>query len=416
MNYDAITTNNILKKHTPFYFHYRDGRNRKDDYMATIFSYQNTKGTFFKVRGYLGVDPLTGKQVNINKGGFNTKKEANNYLRKAILDLENSKYLVVKKEKKNTYQEAYEEWIEIYRNNVKESTLHKTMVVFRDHILPKFGKYKIDLISINSLQKQAYEWHSKYKNYKKMINYTFAVFNYAFRMGYISSNPKDKFIMPKKVQEQQDDDLKYYTREELITLFKYLEKDATNEWFTFFRLLAYTGIRKGECLALTWNDIDFKNNTLTVNKTISVGLNNKQIIQDPKSFNSFRTISIDTNTMTILKKWKTEQASMLLKFGHNSMNKNQLLFSTASRNKMYTLSKPRTILKKVCDKNNFKFIHIHGFRHTHASLLFESGVTMESVKERLGHSDIQTTVNIYTHITQKNKDKTAKKFANYMGI
>ena len=384
--------------------------------MATIFSYQNTKGTFFKVRGYLGEDPLTGKQVNINKGGFNTKKEANNYLRKAILDLENSKYLVVKKEKKNTYQEAYEEWIEIYRNNVKESTLHKTMVVFRDHILPKFGKYKIDLISINSLQKQAYEWHSKYKNYKKMINYTFAVFNYAFRMGYISSNPKDKFIMPKKVQEQQDDDLKYYTREELITLFKYLEKDATNEWFTFFRLLAYTGIRKGECLALTWNDIDFKNNTLTVNKTISVGLNNKQIIQDPKSFNSFRTISIDTNTMTKLKKWKTEQASMLLKFGHNSMNKNQLLFSTASRNKMYTLSKPRTILKKVCDKNNFKFIHIHGFRHTHASLLFESGVTMESVKERLGHSDIQTTVNIYTHITQKNKDKTAKKFANYMGI
>lgn len=384
--------------------------------MATIFSYQNTKGTFFKVRGYLGVDPLTGKQVNINKGGFNTKKEANNYLRKAILDLENSKYLVVKKEKKNTYQEAYEEWVEIYRNNVKESTLHKTMVVFRDHILPKFGKYKIDLISINSLQKQAYEWHSKYKNYKKMINYTFAIFNYAFRMGYISSNPKDKFIMPKKVQEQQDEDLKYYTREELITLFKYLEKDATNEWFTFFRLLAYTGIRKGECLALTWNDIDFKNNTLTVNKTISVGLNNKQIIQDPKSFNSFRTISIDTNTMTILKKWKTEQASMLLKFGHNSMNKNQLLFSTASRNKMYTLSKPRTILKKVCDKNNFKFIHIHGFRHTHASLLFESGVTMESVKERLGHSDIQTTVNIYTHITQKNKDKTAKKFANYMGI
>lgn len=384
--------------------------------MATIFSYQNTKGTFFKVRGYLGVDPLTGKQVNINKGGFNTKKEANNYLRKAILDLENSKYLVIKKEKKNTYQEAYEEWIEIYRNNVKESTLHKTMVVFRDHILPKFGKYKIDLISINSLQKQAYEWHSKYKNYKKMINYTFAVFNYAFRMGYISSNPKDKFIMPKKVQEQQDEDLKYYTREELITLFKYLEKDATNEWFTFFRLLAYTGIRKGECLALTWNDIDFKNNTLTVNKTISVGLNNKQIIQDPKSFNSFRTISIDTNTMMILKKWKTEQASMLLKFGHNSMNKNQLLFSTASRNKMYTLSKPRTILKKVCDKNNFKFIHIHGFRHTHASLLFESGVTMESVKERLGHSDIQTTVNIYTHITQKNKDKTAKKFANYMGI
>lgn len=382
--------------------------------MATITKYTTRKGTFFKVQGYLGTDPMTGKRVNMEKRGFETKKEAQLYFNTALQEFNDNSYS--KKVKDFTYKEVYDEWLEMYKNTVKESTLHKTMVVFRDHILPKFGKCKIKMIEAKTLQKQAFEWNKKYKNFKKMINYTFAVFSYALKMGYINSNPKDKFTMPKKKQELKDDAWKYYTREEVHTLFEYLEKENSLEWLVFFRLLAFTGIRKGECLALTWNDIDFIKNTLTINKTISVGLQNKQIIQDPKSFNSYRTVTLDEITIQMLKKWRAEQASMLLKFGHNSMNKNQLLFSTASKNSMYTLGKPRTILKKICDKYDFKFITIHGFRHTHTSLLFESGITMEVVKDRLGHSDIQTTVNIYTHVTQKNKDKTATQFAKYMGI
>lgn len=382
--------------------------------MATITKYTTRKGTFFKVQGYLGTDPMTGKRVNMEKRGFETKKEAQLYFNTALQEFNDNSYS--KKGKDFTYKEVYDEWLEMYKNTVKESTLHKTMVVFRDHILPKFGKCKINMIEAKTLQKQAFEWNKKYKNFKKMINYTFAVFSYALKMGYINSNPKDKFTMPKKKQELKDDAWKYYTREEVHLLFEYLEKENSLEWLVFFRLLAFTGIRKGECLALTWNDIDFIKNTLTINKTISVGLQNKQIIQDPKSFNSYRTVTLDEITIQMLKKWRVEQASMLLKFGHNSMNKNQLLFSTASKNSMYTLSKPRTILKKVCDKYDFKFIPIHGFRHTHTSLLFESDINMEVVKDRLGHSDIQTTVNIYTHVTQKNKDKTATQFAKYMGI
>lgn len=382
--------------------------------MATITTYTTTKGTFFKVKGYLGIDPITGKQVNIEKRGFETKKEAKLYLSTALQDLNDNSYS--KNLKNLTFKEVYEEWLETYGNTVKESTLHKTKVIFRDHILPKFGKCRINMIEAKTIQKQAFDWNKHYKNYKKFINYTFSVFSYALRMGYINSNPKDKFTMPKKKQEMKDEALKFYTKEELLVLFDYLEKDTSTEWVTLFRLLAFTGIRRGECLALTWNDIDFINNTLTINKTISVGHNNKQIIQDPKTFNSHRTISLDVVTIQMLRRWKVEQASMLLKFGHNSMNKNQLLFSTASKNTMYSLSKPRTILKKICDKHDFKFIPIHGFRHTHTSLLLESGVSSESARDRLGHSDIQTTINIYTHLTQKAKDNTASQFAKYMGI
>lgn len=382
--------------------------------MAKITTYTTTKGTFFKVKGYLGTDPVTGKQVNIEKRGFATKKEAKLYLSSALQALNDNSY--IKNSKTLKYQDVYEEWLEIYKQGVKESTLFKTMTMFKLHILPIFSHYRINLISTALLQKTANEWHSSFKNYKKMINYTFAVFNHAYRMGYIYANPKDKFIMPKKVQEQKDDDLKYYTKEELLAFFNYLEQDTSLEWISFFRLLAFTGIRKGECLALTWNDIDFTNQTLTINKTIATGENYKQKIQTPKTLESYRTISLDDNTLQLLKKWKIEQAKKLLVFGYNSLNSNQLLFCKLDKNKMYSLSKPRAVLKSVCSRHNFKMIHIHGFRHTHASLLFESGVTMEIVKERLGHSDIQTTVNIYTHVTQKNKDKTAKKFANYMGI
>ena len=382
--------------------------------MATITSYKNTKGTFFLIKGYLGIDPMTGKQVNIEKRGFATRKEANLYLSNALQALNDNSY--IKNSKTLKYQDVYEEWLEIYKQGVKESTLFKTMTMFKLHILPIFSNYRINLISTALLQKTANEWHTNFKNYKKMINYTFAVFNHAYRMGYISSNPKDKFIMPKKVQEQQDEELKYYTKEELVQLFDYLEQDTSLEWVSFFRLLAFTGIRKGECLALTWNDIDFINQTLTINKTIATGVNYKQKIQTPKTLESYRTISLDDNTLQLLRKWKIEQAKQLLVFGYNSLNSNQLLFCKLDKNKMYSLSKPRAVLKIVCSRHNFKMIHIHGFRHTHTSLLFESGIPMEIVKERLGHSDIQTTVNIYTHVTQKNKDKTAKTFAQYIGI
>lgn len=382
--------------------------------MATITSYKNTKGTFFKIKGYLGIDPMTGKQVNIEKRGFATKKDAALFFSTALQALNDNSY--IKNSKTLKYQDVYEEWLEIYKQGVKESTLFKTMTMFKLHILPIFSNYRINLISTALLQKTANEWHTNFKNYKKMINYTFAVFNHAYRMGYISANPKDKFIMPKKVQEQKDDDLKYYTKEELVQLFDYLEQDTSLEWVSFFRLLAFTGIRKGECLALTWNDIDFINQTLTINKTIATGVNYKQKIQTPKTLESYRTISLDDNTLQLLRKWKIEQAKQLLVFGYNSLNSNQLLFCKLDKNKMYSLSKPRAVLKSVCSRYNFKMIHIHGFRHTHASLLFESGIPMEVVKERLGHSDIQTTVNIYTHVTQKNKDKTAKTFANYIGI
>ena len=92
-----------------------------------------------------------------------------------------------------------------------------------------------------------------------------------------------------------------------------------------------------------------------------------------------------------------------------------MLFSKLD-NTALDVSSPRNRLERICKKNNFKMINIHGFRHTHCSLLFEAGVPMKDVMDRLGHSDIQTTMNIYTHVTKDSKDKSAQKFAKYVNF
>ena len=83
----------------------------------------------------------------------------------------------------------------------------------------------------------------------------------------------------------------------------------------FFRLLAYSGMRKGECLALKWSDIDFKNNTIDINKSLASGENNRLYLSPCKTSNSVRSLDMDAETMRYLKQWRTKQQKEMLKLG-----------------------------------------------------------------------------------------------------
>ena len=103
----------------------------------------------------------------------------------------------------------------------------------------------------------------------------------------------------------------------------------------------------------------------------------------------------------------------MLKFGFNTRNKNQLVF-TNLKNEYINPQRIRQKIETFCKQINHKVIAPHGFRHTHCSLLFEAEATIKEVQDRLGHSDIQTTMNIYAHGTEKKKEETAQKFASYI--
>lgn len=164
---------------------------------------------------------------------------------------------------------------------------------------------------------------------------------------------------------------------------------------------------------MTWDDIDLEQGMLTINKTAALNNKNQVEATTPKTKHSNRTISLDELTVQVLKKWKIKQKEYLLMYVIKTLKEDQLVFASKSNNYL-AMTRPNQLLARLCDKYGFPNISIHGFRHTHCSLLFEAELSAKEVQDRLGHSDIQTTLNIYTHITKKQKDVVAEKFANYV--
>lgn len=244
--------------------------------------------------------------------------------------------------------------------------------------------------------------------------YASNVFEYAVNLKIIADNPFKHTKQPRKNEVKQDDTLIYYSSDELQTFLGFVEDKPM--YHAIFRTLAFTGFRRGELMALTWEDIDFNKKTISINKTCARGKDYKLIIQAPKTKSSLRTISIDDKTLDVLKHWKTQQRIESLKFGHNTIDKKQNVFTDITTNKILYPEHVNKALNDICNDNNFKRIKVHGFRHVHCSLLFEAGLTIQEVQDRLGHGDIKTTMDIYAHVTEKQRDKVADKFANYINF
>jgi integrase len=365
---------------------------------------------------YVGTDPLTGKSKRTTRRGFTTKKEAALSLSRLQLEIEKNGSLVARDDT-TLFKDVYLLWLEQYKNGVKENTLRQTKYLFRNYILPQLGDYRIDRIKVPHCQKAVNAWSEKIKIFKLIKNYASGIFEYAISLSICSDNPMSKIQIPIKKESLDDEDennLKFYSKEELITFMACLEKEQNLKKISFFRLLAFTGARKSEVLALTWEDVDFVNKRLNINKTLAVG-ESGVIVNTPKTKASKRNISLDDRTLDILKEWRKEQRKLYFALGFNTSNKEQPVFT----NKFNRYIWPNTVStwsQYIVDKYELDSIKIHGFRHTHCSLLFESGASIQEVKERLGHAKIETTMNIYTHVTKKQAEATADRFAQYMNM
>ncbi len=386
--------------------------------MANIKKYTKKDGsTAYMFQAYLGTDPNTGNRIRVTRQGFRTKKEATIALSRLKLEVDEGCFI---KANDDTFQAAYELWLEQYRNTVKESTLNKTIQLFGKHILPAFGSMKLDKISVSFCQKKVNEWFGIHSKYTVIKNYTSSVLKFAIRMDLLKSNPMDKVTLPRRMAEVgKEDGLKYFDKMELQRFFEgskeYAEQTNNLLYHTLFRLLAFSGMRKGEALALTWKDLDFTNETVTINKTLTRGLESRLIIQTPKTAAGKRAIALDPITLSMLSTWRKQQAMDFLKLGFNTMSGEQLIFPN-TKNELMVPTKPDKVLDKIIKRNDLKRITVHGFRHTHCSLLFEAGASIKEVQDRLGHSDIKVTMNIYAHVTEKAKEKTAEKFAKYVNF
>lgn len=382
--------------------------------MTSIQKYTLKNGeTRYKFNAYIGTDN-TGKQRRTTRRGFKTKKEAQLASSKMLVDLDDGKTVV--NEERAIFSNVYNDWLTSYVNTVRTSTYSKAVGIFENHILPYFGNAYIKEIKPRDIQKAVNDWFKIAScNYKKWFYYLQMIFNYAIKNEYIQRNPCKMVTLPKRIQTSGDKPENFWNKEELHKFFACLDKNDHPEQYTLFRVLAFTGIRRGECLALTWGDIDFDNSTMRINKTLTQGMGSEQIIQPPKTVKGRRTIQIDATTLQILRKWRLYQKQVYLRLGFNTFKKGQLIFAT-SKNGYKPLPQIGKWLNKIIKDNNLKKITVHGFRHSHASALFSAGASIKEVQERLGHEDVQTTMNIYTHVTEQQNKNAVNKLSSYLNF
>lgn len=380
---------------------------------SSIKSYENKDGkTLYKFQVYLGVDELTGKARSTTRRGYKTKKEAELALARIKLQVSEGTY---KQKSTETYQEVYDLWITQYEKTVEESTFVKTVGYFKNHILPSMGNYRIEKITIAICQKHYNEWASKVKKARTIKSYAKKVLDFAIVHGFIQTNPfthVETKVKKAFTESGEDENENFYTKEELI-LFLEKAKDHLNyKAYALFRLIAYTGMRKSEALALTWNDVNFVESELTINKAIGRGKQTQLYLKTTKTGKP-RMIKLDETTLSILKEWNKLQKQQYIQFGINTLKKNQLMFSN-TKNDFIQPGQVQKWMYSVQNKYTLKKVTPHGLRHTHCSLLFEAGASIKEVQDRLGHSDVKTTLDIYTHVTKKAKEGAIQKFVSYL--
>lgn len=233
-------------------------------------------------------------------------------------------------------------------------------------------------------------------------------------MKLITDNPMKEATLPKREQKQSEN---FFSVKELHEFLEIVKAEELYKNFALFRLLAYSGLRKGELYFLRWSDIDFERQLLSVNKNLG-RINGRAVEKSTKNKFSVRQILLDAETISILQEWKhisRKEKGQLTTV--TPLVDNDYIFTFVDREgQIQPLYQDyiNSVLKRVVNNHNLKKITPHGFRHTHATLMIEIGIAPVNAAKRLGHASSQMTLDTYSHATEAGGEQTIKKFADYL--
>ena len=366
---------------------------------------------------YLGIDQVTGKQVTTKVTG-RTKKEVKQKAQDAIIDFKVNGSTRFQASTISTYEELAKLWWDNHKHTVKPNSQDATRKLLKAHVLPLFGSYKLDKLTtplIQSIVNQLAEKTNKgepgaYLHYDKIHALNKRILQYGVIMQAIPFNPAREVLLPRNNQKANRHKIKHFDNQELKKFLGYLDSLDSTKYRHFYEITLYkfllaTGCRINEALALSWSDIDLENAIVHVTKT----LNYKQEINSPKSKSSYRDIDIDQATVSMLKQYKRRQVKEAWQLGRTET----VVFSDFIHeypNNRTLQTRLRTHFKRASVPN----IGFHGFRHTHASLLLNSGIPYKELQHRLGHSQISMTMDIYSHLSKENAKKAVSFFETAM--
>ncbi|WP_054028606.1 site-specific integrase [Bacillus sp. FJAT-28004] len=347
---------------------------------------------------------IKGDSKPIRKGGFNTKKEA----QVAAAEIENKlRKGITPHLRLEPFDQYFEEWLKVYKPNIANNTRERYLNTLKT-IQEQFGGIPIQNITKRSYQAFLNEYGaSRAKDTTRKINtHIRACVKEAIDEGIIHSDFTRRVTFSGSVPSKRPEEkhLNYFDSKRLLKELT----DNLNTLTNYLILLGLTsGMRFGELVGLTRSSFSFKTNEIIINKTWGYTNKMHEGFGPTKNEQSNRTITMDKKTMDLFMEL----------FERTPENIHGLVFhSPQSKYKVISNNGANKALGLLLEKLKIDPITVHGLRHTHASILLYKGVSIYYVSERLGHGDIETTMQYYAHIVKELRERdvqsTIKTFEN----
>lgn len=359
------------------------------------------RGNNWSVIVELPKDEISGKRRQKWYTFKGSKKEAQVFLTEKLRELDTG---MLVDNNKMTFGEYLDFWL---KNSCKDklsiSTYEEYEIKINKHIKPCLGNIKLDKLkplliqNFYTLKLESGLSERTIISFHKIIHRSL---EQALKWQLITINVSNGVEKP-KVKKNETEVLNEKEIKKLIDISK-----KTNLFIPII-LGTYTGMRRGEILGLTWENVDLKQGYVKVVKTLSSTKNGIEFTQ-PKTETSNRTIAISKTVVEILKQNKVNQLKNKIRLG-NLYNDNNLVCCKEDGNFINPKNFSRDFHKLITN-NNLKNVRFHDLRHTHASLLVKLGVHPKEISTRLGHSDISITMNLYSHIYEETDKQTANIF------
>ena len=395
------------------------------------------------------------KRNTIERVGGKTKKEAEAALAKALNEYNNAGQVFEPSE--ISVADYLDFWFDNYcKMNLKYNTQVGYLQIINNHLKPTFGMYKLK--ALNSASIQEYANDLKLRGFAKsyvvgIITTLSGALNYAIEpLHYIQNNPCDRIKYPKYTKDSKKEVRYIIDPDDFARITDRFP--SSSQFYIPLMIGYYTGLRISEAFALTWDDIDLENRTITVNK-ITVKRNfgadvRKAVAKKgkkeeksswyfgtPKTFTSNRTVKFGETLYKALKDAKRQKKINRMKYGEYYTEhylkqevdeKGEPMQRIIPASRALQCALPSADM--VCVRENGEYVstdsfkycarvihyelkmafNYHSLRHTHATYLIESGANVKDVQERLGHTNIETTLNTYVHNTEQLQNQTVDLF------
>jgi len=430
--------------------------------MADIKEIQNKKGISYKVSISLGYD-ANGKKITksttFTPDPAKSAKQVEKDLQKFVIDFEdkvrNEEYF---DGEKLSFEEFSYKWLDHVKPNIAYNTYDGYQSMLKTKIIPYFRGYKIAKIKLPMIEAFYLTLADKYARgtIKKCDIILNGIFKTAMRWQSIGKNPCAGAIIPQTKKKEAE--LKYFTPQQALTFLasldmefettykghkriddtgkpyfvgEYIEKRSVPTQFkVFFNIALFCGMRKGEILALHWDDIDLGERTIKITKSVSISKDGP-VLKEPKTKSGKRIVSIPVQILPLLMQYKNEYNILKISLGDKWQGKGNLFVQYDGE--LMGIHTPYHRFVKHIPKYNewvdnankelssgqqkyepLPIIPLHGLRHSCATLLNYLGVNIIDISNVLGHAQTSTTMNIYAHSFEEQKRVASDKIDEFL--